>query len=220
MPTPHEPADATRVLAVVLHPTYSGLAVIDRWGLVAFVTWNFYRFRTETELLAALDRALLRALADHRPAYAVVATSRRDDPRARPMLRTARRVLAKAGVPVVIRSVATGRHLLLGRIKGDRPDDLPDRIARGFFPDLARWLRVDAAGRYEHPDHERAHFRRHAWHAVALALDELVRRHPGAAFALAHPAAFERETRDQVTPFGKAVADADERRRKARRKQR
>jgi hypothetical protein len=191
-------ADESSVLALVLHPRYSGNAVIDRWGLVpnGLQSWDLRRHRSAAAMREAVEKRLRRSLRHHRPGLVVLGVSRRDDARSRALRLSAERMLRGLRVRFVVRSVADGRRLLVGRIRGRRRGELTERLTRGFFPELAFHQNRSAGG-------ER--YRRHGWHALALAILEMARRHPRPAFAMARSEAFEAGT------FVEEVARADRR---------
>lgn len=175
MLSPFQAADRTRILALVLHRRYSGLVILDRSGLVSFVTWNLRRFATDARCVAAVDRFLTRAVRQYRPAQVVLGIPSRDDRSGEKLRRAAMTACARLRTPCVVRDVDSARQLL-GPTQTRGLRKLPERIVRGFFPELAD----EAALGYE-----RDRYRRGAWHAAALAIRELAERHPRSAFAVA-----------------------------------
>ncbi len=170
------PALSSRILAFQLHAGCSGQCVLDGFGL-APEGWKISRRATRTE--QSLRAFLTGAVERFRPSAIVLGVSRRMTAIDAALRFHALSLLRSFGIPIVFRSVRTAYALLRGRVRGVRREDLARTIAQCFLPDLERVLT---------PAHARDH--RSAWHALAVALVELVRRFPRAAFALATPRAF------------------------------
>ena len=182
MPTQTAPAHRSRVLALVPAPRYAGHAVLDWTGLVdgSFATWNLKPGRADTEQIQLFLTRLHRSFRRYRPAVLVLGLPRFDDERLHSIRQTAADLAKRYCVPVVTRRVDDARQLLIGRMRGDRLDALVDRLARGFFPELAAVRTTGEARRYY----------RHAFSAAAVALHELVVRAPLSAAVIARDDAF------------------------------
>lgn len=182
------PESPGRVLALVPASRYVGAAAVDCTGLLpgSFATWNLeppsegrQRLTVESRSRTVRSR-LLGALDRYRPSIVVLGVPRFDSGCAA-ALREAAGALAKAhGVATLSRPVADARELLLGRVRGQRIDDMASRLARGFFPELGSVSTEGEASRY----------RRHSFAAAALAVLALVENAPLAAAAIAEDAAF------------------------------
>jgi hypothetical protein len=177
MSTRIAPADPARVLAVVPTPRLAGFAVIDGSGLApkGFATWSLRVTKTDHGRFHSLTRRLLRSIRQYQPAVLVLGIPRFDVAKSRMLREVAANVATACDLPVIVRSVADARRLLLGRTRGQVQHALADRLTRGFFPELAN-VKSDATS-------ER--YRCHAFEAVALALCELVDRLPLAAATVA-----------------------------------
>ena len=177
MPTQTAPAHPSRVLALVPASRYTGHAVVDWTGLVtgSFATWNLKPGRDDTEQVRIFLMRLHRSVRRYHPAVLVLGLPRFDDERLHAIRQAAADLARRNSLPVVIRRVDDARQLLIGRMRGDHLDALVDRLARGFFPELAAVRTTGEARRYY----------RHAFSAVAVALHELVARAPLSAAVLA-----------------------------------
>jgi hypothetical protein len=176
------PVDPARVLAVVPTPRLAGFAVIDGWGLApdGFATWSLRVTKTDHGRVRSLTRRLLRSIRQHQPAVLVLGIPRFDVAKSCMLREVAATLAAACDLPVLVRSVADARRLLLGRTRGQVQRALSARLARGFFPELATVKSNATSERY----------RCHAFEAVALALCELVDRAPLSAAAIAQTEAF------------------------------
>jgi len=177
MSTRIAPADPARVLAVVPTPRLAGFAVIDGSGLApkGFATWSLRVTKSDHGRFHSLTRRLLRSIRQYQPAVLVLGIPRFDVAKSRMLREVAATVATACDLPVLVRSVANARRLLLGRTRGQVRRALADCLTRGFFPELAK-VKSDATS-------ER--YRCHAFEAVALGLCELVDRAPLSAATVA-----------------------------------
>lgn len=180
---------ASRILALQLHAGMSGSAALDGFGL-APGSWRTSRVATRSaDTLARYLRSLIRRF---RPSVVVLGVSRRAAAVDTRLRRLACNLLRSLGVPVVVRHVREAYALLRGRIRGTHREELATTIVEGFLPELVGRARL-----------KRIRDRRSAWHAIAVALVELIRRHPLSAAALATPRAF------SIPPFRTALVQAE-----------
>lgn len=182
-------APSARVLAFQLHAGSSGQCVLDGFGL-APGGWKTSRVATRTT--ASLVHFIQRAVTRYRPAVVVLGVSRRDALSDAPLRDRAAAALRRRSVPFVIRHMREAYGLLRDHIRGTRREELAYTLVEGFLPDLRSHLVL-----------KRLRERRSAWHALALALVELVHRFPRAAAALATARAF------SIRPFREAVVKAE-----------
>lgn len=167
---------ASRVLALQLHAGMSGFAALDGFGLTPG-SWKTSRVATRSpQALARHLRALIRRF---HPSVVVLGVSRRAEAVDLRLRRLACAVMRSLRVAVIVRHVREAYALLRGRIRGTHREELATTIVDGFLPEL-----IGAASLRGVRD------RRSAWHAIAVALVELVRRHPLSAAALATSRAF------------------------------
>jgi len=167
----------------------SGFAALDGFGLVSG-SWKTSRVVTRSA--NALTRYLRWLVLRFRPSVVVLGVSRRTAAADTRLRRLACRALHSLGVPTVVRHVHEAYALLRGRIRGAHREELATTIVEGFLPELVGAARLKRIGD-----------RRSAWHAIAVALVELVRRYPLSAAALATPYAF------SILPFRTALAKAE-----------
>ena len=186
-----------RVLSLVPARRYTGLAVVDGFGMPehGFQTWKLDRFHKLGEKKGTLALRLTRALRQFRPTLAVLGIPKYDDATCRALRKAAETIFESTGLPFVVRSIAEARHLMLGKYMGKDEDEFAKSVVSGFLPELARFLKSSAIVRQ---------YRRHAWEAVGLAIVELLGRAPLQAAALARPEAFAMgtiaEVLSQTTP--------------------
>jgi hypothetical protein len=126
-----------------------------------------------------LERFLSRSIQRFRPSTIVLSVSRRTAPADEALRVHALTFLRSFRLPVVQRSVRDAYMLLRGRIRGAHRNELARTIAVNFLPELRDQLSLSQVR-----DH------RSAWHALAVALVELVHRFPRSAAALATSRAF------------------------------
>src|SRR5579883_2561790 len=98
MPSHSWRSDPSRVLALVTHYDYPGLAVLDRWGLLTrrihrppptggpprppgFMTWDLAAYTRVSDRAAAFLDRLDVAVRRYRPTHVVLAVPTRADPR-------------------------------------------------------------------------------------------------------------------------------------------
>jgi hypothetical protein len=174
------PAHPSRILALVPASRYTGHAVVDCTGLISFATWNIEPGRADKERTRLFLLCLERSLRRYSPAVLVLGVPRFDDERLRAQRQAAADPAKRFGVPVVTKRVDEARQLLIGRVRGDRLDALADRLASGFFPELAAVRMTGEARRYH----------RNSFSAVALALHALIEHAPLAAAVIAKAEAF------------------------------
>jgi len=182
MSTQTAPADPPRVLALVPACRFAGLAVVDVRGIApgGFASWSLRGRRTHDGRSAALARRLLTAIKKYRPTVIVLGIPRFDGREQRLLREVAADLAASCEVPVLVRSCAQARQLILGRLRGQARRVLADRLTCGFFPELASVKTDDTSERY----------RSHALEALALAVHDLVGRAPLSAAVIAQDAAF------------------------------
>lgn len=152
----------------------------DPTRALSFRTIELRGATTPKRQALAVERLLADQVERYRPTIAVFAVHRkeaRDHPRLRLV---AREFLARCGIPSVERRILDARCFVLGRVRGSRRDGLPARLASDFFPELQSRLGGSR---------DRLRYERHAWNALAIALDLLAELHPPSVFALAQPGA-------------------------------
>ena len=162
--------------------------MVDCTGLLpgSFVTWNLdppsknRRHLTVEGRARTICRRLLVAIDRYRPSAVVIGMPHFDGRHTRILFEAASGLAKAHGVPVVARTVAEARGLLLGRVRGQSLDAIALRLAKGFFPELGAVSTKGEARRYH----------RHSFAAAALALLELVECAPLSAAAIAKDAAF------------------------------
>lgn len=171
-----------RVLSFVFHTSYSGRVALDGFGLVdRSLLASRLGLRSRSEKFNVLKQLLRRSLRRFRPSVVVLGFSHCDSCTSRVLRDNAINVLRASHVPVVVRPVRDGHSMLCERVRGRRRNQLARAIVSGFLPELAARL----------PQTDGSDPRlRSLWHAVAVALRELLERFPRAAAALARPAAF------------------------------
>lgn len=182
-------APYSRILAFQLHAGCSGTCVLDGFGLAPH---GWFNSRVATRSTEALTRLIRRSVRRFRPSAVVLGVSRRTAALDTMLRRTASAALRPLGIPVVVRHTREAYRLFRDRIRGTRREELAHTIAVNFLPDLVPGFTP-----------KRVRERRSAWHALALALVELVHRFPRAAAALATPRAF------SIHPFRAALAAAE-----------
>ncbi len=189
-------AFSCRILGLVLSPRWGGMVVVDGYGIapvpmtpaelkapardMSFRTIELREAATTIRRSSSIERHLSDAILRYSPTLAVLAVHRkesRDHPR---MRLVAREFLARHGIPTIERKIVDARKLFLGRVRGRRRDDLSERLAKDFFPELS--ARIG-----ENP--ERRRYERHAWNALALALGVLAEFRPISAITLSQPGA-------------------------------
>lgn len=173
---PARPTDSSRTLALVLRTRYSGYAVIDRWGLCAFGTWNLRRLRSAIDKQRVLESRIAALVRVHAPATAVATMDA-----GMTDCESVVTPLSRHGLSPTWPDLAVMRRVLLGRSAGESRRSLPRLLATGFFPELSHHV---------HRDPERERYWRPAWQALGLAVVSLVDRRPYCAAAMAQPEAF------------------------------
>lgn len=170
-------SDPTRILSIVIHPRYSAHASVDRFGLAEDrpPVWDLRRHRSDEARAERLRHLVRRAVTRWRPAITVIAVAHRDVARCRPLVEAARTAAGGTGY-LAAGDIAQARRLFLGTSRGSCGGAFKTEIVRGFFPQLSAWR--GGGG-------DRLRYRRNRWYAIGLALVELARRFPRAAFALA-----------------------------------
>ena len=178
------PTHPGRVLAVVSAPQFPGQAVVDCQGLApgSFATWKLRPSDTSEVQRRSFNHHLLHSLRLYRPDSVVLGVPWRDDLRSRILREKLHHLAVLLGVPVIERSVAEARHLLLGCRRGSTDDTMAAHLAEGFFPELGQFR----SDKQTMP----RRYRSHAFDAVALAILALVERAPLSAAAIAKDAAF------------------------------
>ena len=175
MPAPRIPCagGGSCVLALVLHPGYSGYAALDGWGLKACRTTHLLHDGPKrAAMLVQLVTDLVRR---YRPARVVLGIPPRDTDDTRTLRMEAVRVVTALHVLVTTRPLHQAKAALGFRVERGTPDGLASHLAHRFFPQLIRRLTRDVSHFW---------YRRSAWHALAIALTELVEFRPFAAAAL------------------------------------
>lgn len=146
----------------------------------SFRTIDLREVKSAKRRVSSIERLLAQEIERHAPTLAVFAIHRnesRDHPR---MRLAAREFLARHGIPTIERKIVDARRFVLGRVRGRKQDDLPERLTKDFFPELAsRLTQNDDRLRYE----------RHAWNALALALGALAELHPISVLSLSQTGA-------------------------------
>lgn len=184
MLVPSQDRDPTRVLGVVVHPRFAGIAGVDRWGLAGRGLWitDLRRFPDAHARVQGLSHALARVMARIHPAHVVVSPGYSTSEATSRLVQAVCSSVSRMNSTLAVRDVHKAVRALVD--KGPvGPFPLQRAIVRAFFPELDRFVRGHAKGSVlEENDRER--YRRHAWHALALALHELALRHPRSCFAL------------------------------------
>lgn len=183
------PAPSSRILAFQLHAGCSGRCVLDGFGLTPD---GWKTSRTATRSVYSLTRFIHRSVKHFQPSAIVLGVSRRRAAADTDLRRRAFDALRPLGLPVVVRHMREAYQLFRGRVRGDQREELARTIAVNFLPDLEPTFSP-----------KRVRVARSAWHALALALVELIHRFPRAATALATPRAF------SARPFRAAIATAE-----------
>ena len=171
---------------------HAGIAALDRWGLAinGFRCVDVRQLRRRLALDVAVAHFVRAVVDQYRPALVLIAHAGGESSPDPMTLITARRACRFFKVPVAERRVRDAEELFGGCSTGHRRA-LTHRLCDGFFPELRGYITHD---------YERSRYYRHAWQALALALRELVERHPRAAFALA---------RRDVGNLGPSIARAE-----------
>lgn len=178
------------MLALMLHPGYSGYAALDGWGGRAFGTSRLAGSADRASMLVRLVRRLARRL---RPARVVLGIPARGAALAAPLRRATARACRALGLAVVSRPLRGALERLGAEGLPPSRNALARHLVGRFVPGLFHEFR-DRLDRLWH--------RRPAWHAVALAVSELAEVSPMSAAALA-PAAGH-----AVPAFARAVRHA------------
>lgn len=161
------------MLALVLHPGYSGYAALDGWGLKACRTSHLlHDGPNRAAMLVQLVTDLVRR---YRPARVVVGVPPRDTDDTRALRLQATRVVASLQIAVFAQPIHHATEVLGFRPVRGSPNGLARHLTAHYFPQLVRRLTRDVS---------RFWYRRSAWHALALALAGLVEYRPFAAAAL------------------------------------
>lgn len=171
-----------RVLCITLRSGSIGHAVLDGFGIAE---GSFFTSRLDHMRPALRYKKLLRLL---------LASCRRFHPTRIVFglpgpLRSERLVLADRlsrrlrsfGVSVSVKRLCDAARLLVERLRHTMADEVVERLARHFAPELTPLVERTIAS---------PHYWRAAWYAFAIALATLVEHHPYDAAALAQPSAF------------------------------
>lgn len=172
---PNGPAPC--VLALMIHPGHSGYAALDGFGERAFGATQLSR--VPAERASILVRLLGRLARRTRPTRIVLGVPRAADPFAASLREEARRACRRLHLDVVVRPLARALERLGAAGRPQGRNGLARHLTERFFPGLFHKFTARLGRLWK---------RRPAWHALALALSELVEVAPLSAAALA-PAA-------------------------------
>jgi hypothetical protein len=171
-----------RILCLTLRAGSVGHAVLDGFGVAE---GSFFTSRLDHLSPSARFRALVRLVREScrrfRPTRVVFGLP---GPHRADRLALANRLvqrLAKIRVALSVKRLRDAARLLVERLRYTMADEIVERLARHFAPDLAPL--VDRT-------RSRPPYWRAAWYALAIALATLVEHHPMDAAALAQPSAF------------------------------
>lgn len=167
------PTQRFSVLALTIRPGYSGFALLDGFGERAFGTCQLSRRPSDRP--SVLVRLIQRLVGSTRPTCVAIGVSRRDGPEAAILRRRATRLCRDLGLEVVIRPLATAFTRLGIATRSPGRDALARHLTQNFVPGLIHRCRKTL---------KRIWYRRPAWHALALAVSELVAVAPLSAAAL------------------------------------
>lgn len=167
------PSAGSSVLALTLRPGYSGFAFLDGFGERAFGTCQLSRRPSDRP--SVLVRLIQRLVGSTRPTCVAIGVSRRDGPEAAHLRRRAARLCRDLGLDVVIRPLATAFTRLGLASSTPGRNALARHLTQNFVPGLMHRCRKTL---------RRVWYRRPAWHALALAVSELVNVAPFSAAAL------------------------------------
>ncbi len=166
MSTSAIPTDPTRILALTLHPRYTGFAALDRNGLMpdGFGITSMRRFHTKAEQARFLVILLQRAIVRFHPASVVLAVPPSGRRRERWLTHVAMEYLVRAGPAVIWRSFAEARAGLLAAHERTIYRPLLHLLTWRYFPELARYRDIGSVSR---------RYWRPAWDALVLAVHDL-----------------------------------------------
>lgn len=167
------PGTGPSVLALMLHPAYSGYAALDGYGALAFGT--SYLARAAADRAAMLVRLVRRLVRRVRPGRVVLGVAASDGPLASSLRRLARRVAKRLRLEVVVRHLREACERLGMARRSRARNGLARHLVGNFVPELFHRFgeRLD-----------RLWHRRPAWHALALAVSEFAEFAPLSAAAL------------------------------------
>lgn len=185
---------APRILCITLRNGSVGHAVLDGFGIAegSFFTTRLDHLRPSRryQRLVRLLRASCRRFHPTRIVFGLPGA--RHAERLALAERLARR-LRSLNVAFTMKRLADAARLLVERLRYTMADEVVERLAEHFVPDLSPLVaRTQTSPRYW----------RAAWYAVAIALATLVEHHPYDAAALAQPSAF------LLRPFREALRSA------------
>jgi hypothetical protein len=183
-----------RVLCLTVRAGSVGHAVLDGFGVAE---GSFFTSRLDHLAHASRFHALVRLLRSscrqYHPTQIVLGlTGRLCAERVALAERIARRV-AHLGITVTVKRLRDAAEMLVDRVCYRMCDELVSRLSKHFVPEVRPVVvHGDAQAWYWRP----------AWYALAIALADLLERHPLVAAALAQPSAF------SLYPFREALRSA------------